>query len=257
MCDNLFNGSFDDEQEIVQAVTAKVEIGTQILKTIPMVIFALFLGPWSDKAGRKMLIMLPFVGYFLNCVSFIVNIYFFDELVVEFLWFESLASFFGGYALMFLGAYGYIADTTSVKTRTIRIAIMDGMFSVAETIGSFINSYIYAALGYYGSFGIASGCYLLGLLIVFFTVKNRKNPEHKGTQVKVLDFKNVAESFKVLTKQRQESMRHIVIILVLCFQIGMFGFGGAAYVDYLYVRRKFDFTDENTLVTKNILLIPA
>ena len=81
MCDNLFNGSFDDEQEIVQAVTAKVEIGTQILKTFPMVMFALFLGPWSDKAGRKMLIMLPFLGYFLNCVSFIANIYFFDELV--------------------------------------------------------------------------------------------------------------------------------------------------------------------------------
>ena len=96
-----------------------------------MVIFALFLGPWNDKSGRKMLIMLPFFG----------------------------SSFFGGYALLFLGAYGYIADTTSVKTRTIRIAIMDGMFSVAETIGSFINSYIYAALGYYGSFGIASGCY--------------------------------------------------------------------------------------------------
>ena len=216
-----------------------------------MVIFALFLGPWSDRSGRKMLIMLPFLGYFLNCVSFIVNIYFFDELVVEFLWLESLASFFGGNTLLFLGAYGFIADTTSVKSRTIRIAIMDAMFSIAETIGSFINSYIYAALGYYGNFGIASGCYLLGILIVFLTVKNRKSPEHKGTNVKILDFKNVAESFKVLSKQRPQSMRHIVIILVLCFQIGMFAFGGASYVDYLYVRRKFDFTDENTLVREH------
>ena len=218
-----------------------------------MVIFALFLGPWSDRSGRKMLIMLPFFGYFLNCVSFIVNIYFFDELVVEFLWLESLASFFGGYALQFLGAYGYIADTTSAKSRTIRIAIMDAMLSVGETIGSFINSYVFAALGYYGSFGIASGCFLLGLLIVFLTVKDKQNLQNKGTNNNILDFKNFAESFQVLSKQRPESMRHIVIILVLCIQIGMFGFGGANYVDYLYVRRKFEFTDENTLVRKSIL----
>ena len=130
--------------------------------------------------------------------------------------------------MLFLGAYGYIADTTSVKSRTIRIAIMDAMFSIAETIGSFINSFVYAALGYYGSFGIASGCYLLGLLIVCLTIKNRKSHEHKGTKIKILDFKNVAESFKVLSKQRPQSMRHITIILVLCFQIGIFGFVGTS-----------------------------
>jgi PCFT/HCP family folate transporter-like MFS transporter 1/3 len=217
-----------------------------------MVIFALFLGPWSDKAGRKMLIMIPFLGYFLYCISFIVNIYFFDQLVVEFLWFESISSFFGGYALMFLGAYGYIADTTSLKSRTIRIAVMDGMFSVAETIGSFINGYVYAALGYYGSFGIASACYMLGLVTVFFTVHNKKNPDENGTKPKILDVRNVLESFKVLSKPRAGSMRHIVIILVICFQIGMFGMGGASYVDYLYLRRKFgsEFNgDESALVS--------
>merc|ERR1711936_834793 len=86
ICDNLFNGSFADEQKIVQTVTAKVEIGTQIIKTVPMVILSLFLGPWSDTAGRKMLIMVPFVGYVLYCIFFIINVYFFDALKVEFLW---------------------------------------------------------------------------------------------------------------------------------------------------------------------------
>ena len=79
----------------MQEVTAQVEIVTQILKQIPMVIFALFLGPWSDKAGRKILILLPFLGYILYCITFVVNVYFVDELVVEFLCLESLCSFSG------------------------------------------------------------------------------------------------------------------------------------------------------------------
>merc|ERR1719186_2300147 len=116
-----------------------------------MVIFALFLGPWSDKAGRKILILLPFLGYIVYCITFVVNVYFFDELVVEFLWLEALCSFSGGPVLFFLGAYGYIADTTSAKSRTLRIAVMDGMLVVGEMIGSFINGYIFASFGYYAS----------------------------------------------------------------------------------------------------------
>ena len=56
---------------------------------IPQVIFALFLGPWSDRAGRKMLIMLPYFGYFLVCISMIANVYFFDEVAIDFIVVES------------------------------------------------------------------------------------------------------------------------------------------------------------------------
>ena len=248
MCDNLFNGSFTDEQKAVQEVTAKVEIVTQILKQVPMVIFALFLGPWSDKAGRKMLILLPFLGYLLYCITFILNVYFFDQLVVEFLWLESISSFFGGWVMFVLGAYGHIADTSSVKSRTLRIAIMDGMFSVAETFGSYVNGYVYAGLGYYGSFGCASACFLLGLLIVLFTVQNKKISEEKETNNSFFDVKNVLESLKVLTKPRPEHMRHIVILLIVSFQIWSFSSNGTSYIDYLYVRRKFYWSDEITLV---------
>ena len=64
---------------------------------IPCVIFALFLGPWSDQAGRKLLILVPYVGYFLFCVAMLVNTYFFDELYVEFLWLENVSALCGSY----------------------------------------------------------------------------------------------------------------------------------------------------------------
>ena len=121
------------------------------------------------------------------------------------------------------------------------------MSSVSGTIGSYVNGYLFAELGYYGSFGFALACFLLGFVIVFFTVQNKKEPETKEAKVKLLDYKNVLESFKVLSKPRAENMRHIVIILVICFQIAMFS-GGTYHINYLYVRKTFDWTDENTLV---------
>ena len=84
---------------------------------IPVVIIALFIGPWSDRAGRKLLILFPFAGYFLLCVVLLLNTYFFDELYVEFLWMENISAFFGSWVIFFIGCYGYLADTTSSESR--------------------------------------------------------------------------------------------------------------------------------------------
>jgi hypothetical protein len=192
--------------------------------------------------------MVSLLGSVFLCVCYIVNVYFFDELVVEFLWIESLSYCFGGYTVFFLGAYGHIADTTSLKSRTIRIAVMDGLSAVGETIGNFINVYIYAQLGYYGNFGFAAACFLLGMIIVQLKVHNKEEGKTTDRKVRVFDWKNMLKSFKVLTKARPNNLRHIVIILVLCYEIGLFCFGGITHVDLLYLRRKFDFRDENALV---------
>ena len=166
-----------------------MQIVARILNTIPMVVFSLFLGPWSDTVGRKMLLMVSLLGSVFLCVCYIVNVYFFDELVVEFLWIESLSYCFGGYTVFFLGAYGHIADTTSLKSRTIRIAVMDGLSAVGETIGNFINVYIYAQLGYYGNFSFAAACFLLGMIIVQLKVHNKEEGKATDRKVRVFDWK--------------------------------------------------------------------
>ena len=84
---------------------------------IPIVMFALFLGPWSDRKGRKTLIILPFIGQFLFCIVYILNYFFFYELYADFLLFENINSIFGSWVLFFIGCYGYIVDTTSPDSR--------------------------------------------------------------------------------------------------------------------------------------------
>ena len=114
-------------------------------------IFALFLGPWSDKAGRKFLIAFPFFGNCLTCLGFIANIYFFDQLYVEFLWigevvikqqqllhyrrhFQVVGAMFGYWTIFFLGVYGYVADNTSVESRC-NIANITNKLCQKSTLG--------------------------------------------------------------------------------------------------------------------------
>ena len=67
---------------------------------------------------------------------FLMNVIFYDQLVVEFLCFEIIQFWFGGFMCMFLGLYAYISDISEEGTRTVRIAALDFVFFSGMTIGS-------------------------------------------------------------------------------------------------------------------------
>ena len=203
-------------------------------------IFALFLGPWSDRAGRKLLIMFPYLGFFLVCLSMILNVYFFKELYVEFLWLENLSAFFGSYVIFLIGCYGFIADTTDQESRTIRIAVMDGCIFSTNIIGNYMNGPIYKKFDYFGSFGGGAICFALGFCLVGLFFKEPKiKRENKGEEKKeeasssILSLSNLANSFGVLVKRRRGSLRHIVVLLYTCFTVGNLTNTG---MDFLFFR---------------------
>ena len=106
------------------------------VKGIPPIIFALFIGPWSDRFGRKFLIIFPIIGYILFDIWFLINVTFYDHFVVEFLMLEVIQYWFGGYMCLFLGLYSYVSDISEQKTRTVRIALLDFVFFSGMAIGA-------------------------------------------------------------------------------------------------------------------------
>lgn len=252
VCDNLSNGSFSGEQKEVQKITANVDMYSDLMKQVPLMIFALFLGPWSDAAGRKLLIAFPFFGNCLTCIGFILNVYFFDKLHVEFLWIgEVVGAMFGYWVIFFLGVYGYVADNTSVESRTLRISIADGCYYAMASIGNYINGLVYTRFSYYGNFGFGLLAFSLGFLLALFQLKEPQKEKSdagpgEGESKKLVSLENLTNSFKVLVKRRSGSLRHIVILLVAAFMCGMLGY---TRMDYLYVRRKFTWENEGDMVT--------
>ncbi len=67
-----------------------------VIQNVPSLIFVLFIGPWSDRYGRKPLLILPTIGYLLMSGVILVNVIFFDELVAEWMLLEAVQDFTGG-----------------------------------------------------------------------------------------------------------------------------------------------------------------
>ena len=134
-CANIDSGAYNETQEYVQETVATMNLVTMLAKSIPPIIFALFIGPWSDKFGRKFLIVFPLIGYVLYDVWFLINVIYFDFFSVDWLMLEFMQYWAGGYMCFFLGLYSYASDVSDESTRTVRIAVVDFVFFSGLSIG--------------------------------------------------------------------------------------------------------------------------
>ena len=158
----------------VQQYVATLKAKNQILQAIPPVIFVLFAGPWSDRHGRKLLMIVAMFGFIISNIVFLLNLYFFKELKAEYLLFECLQDTTGGRPLFCLAAYAYITDVSKPKIRMKRLAYLDGAFPLGFYIGNFLSGIVKNRLGYYFNFGFALLLDTLSILYCIYFVKDSR-----------------------------------------------------------------------------------
>ena len=88
ICDHI--EQHKDIQVKVQQHVASIQVYNNIIQAIPGCIYALLAGPWSDRYGRKPLMLCSVCGNILSNGVFILNTYFFYEVKAEWLLFECL-----------------------------------------------------------------------------------------------------------------------------------------------------------------------
>ena len=59
----------------VQAYVTNLYIYVTLIDNIPSIIFVLFLIPWSDKHGRKLLMIVPIVAHIMQTLIYMANYY--------------------------------------------------------------------------------------------------------------------------------------------------------------------------------------
>lgn len=71
ICDKINSDSFAKEVEVkIQPLVAEIILTSSLLHTIIPAVLSLFLGPWSDKFGRKKVICATLIGTSLSMISF-------------------------------------------------------------------------------------------------------------------------------------------------------------------------------------------
>lgn len=94
-----------------------------ILENIVPAFISLFVGPWSDKYGRKPILLSTFTGYF--CVYFMIAVI--SLIAIKFNispWYYLIAfipiSILGGTCSLITGIYCYLSDISQQKDRAFR-----------------------------------------------------------------------------------------------------------------------------------------
>lgn len=211
-----------DVQKIVASMNAYKNLIQSLLPTFMLV----FLGSWSDRhQRRKPCIIIPIIGDICSTIGFLISVYFFMELPVEFnCFFEALPpAITGGWFVMFMGIFSYISGVSSVETRTLRIGAVNLFFNVSITVGIAMSGIMYNKVGFYGVFGMGMCMYITGLTYALFRVKEKgvENDEQKHTTFckDFFDIKHVKDTFKVVFKKGKRNRRKRVCILMILVMV--------------------------------------
>lgn len=229
---------YEAEETAVQQLVARMQTWKTPLQSALPTILILFMGAWSDRTGlRKPCMLLPIIGEFLSSVTLIGCTYWFHELPMEAVVLEAVwPALAGGWFTMFMGIFSYIADITSVESRTLRIGAANVFLSLGVPIGMALSGILYTKLGFYGVFSITTVCYIMSFVYGLVVIKEpprvlaeraRKKalpskPKRISVRAFVVDFfslRHIEETFRVAFKNGANNRQKRVIVLMVIVMV--------------------------------------
>lgn len=129
-----------EEKEVQKLVSEYAGYG-RIIQSIMVGVLVLIWGSWSDKhKRRKPVILIPLLSELCRTLGQILCTYFKNSPVEVTIFVEMVVpSFGGGWVVILMAVYSYIADITTEEDRTFRIGLANTLFHVAYPIGASLS----------------------------------------------------------------------------------------------------------------------
>ena len=104
----------------MQSYASYVQLGIVMFSALPSIVITLFMGGWSDKAGRRPALIVPILGSVLEAAVIIVVVY--AKLPIYCLFIGAfIHGLCGYYTTIILACMSYIADTTEQSSIALRL----------------------------------------------------------------------------------------------------------------------------------------
>ncbi|XP_051163247.1 proton-coupled folate transporter [Leptopilina boulardi] len=224
-------------EEICRNITANKTLNSQVQITVSKfhqwngiashvlpIILAFFIGNWSDRRGRKLLLILGLFGKLIYSFMIVINTVMPSWNINMIIYTASIPStLFGADVAIFAACFAYISDISSVEDRTFRITILDAVYLSSMPMGIALGSYLFnhvVNFSYTIMFSINSSLLVLAIIYSLLNLEwqtNTKQQSIKGRNV-FLDFfdkNHVIETIKTLVKRRELNGRLCLWILFL------------------------------------------
>ncbi|XP_062864000.1 proton-coupled folate transporter [Trichomycterus rosablanca] len=188
---------------------------------------AILLGSWSDRAGRRSVMVLPFIFSVLGG-GLLVALVLVDNMNIY--WCLLSAVFIGlagGHVSIFLTSFSYLADITldSTSSRTMRMAIAEAMIFVGGMAGFLLGGFLEQEFGLVTAFGAYIACLVIAILYILLWLKDPgsiastlrfPSTEVEERESKLFVLKYAKLSLMTVFKKRPNQDRLKLHFLILC-----------------------------------------
>ncbi|KAG7301503.1 hypothetical protein JYU34_014470 [Plutella xylostella] len=225
-------------EEEVQKYSTTVSLVRTLVESTGPAVLSLFIGVWSDTYGRKPLVVWPLFG---SALSAMLNVVF--ALAEGFgpWWYVLTAvpfSLTGGYTALFTGAFTYISDITTNENRSLRMTVLEAVFSAGSLIGSLASSYVINLVGNLVVLLINAALIVVAYVFTAVFVTESLNGALPGNLMTLLDIRLVKEMIDTCFKQRPNRGRAQLLLLTLTNSFSIFVLYGLMSLSYIYTREK-------------------
>ena len=221
-------------EQHVQTTTSHWLLYISLANGVPSILSALVAGGASDTVGRKVLIVIASAGGIIN-VIFIIMTSIANLPKYVFLFGAGVAGLFGGFTVINLAVYSYMADISSLEDRTSRFGILESMTFIGGSLSGVIGG-LWIKNGHYTQpfYAVGSLYAVVFIIVIIPHLIPESVVTHDNTitfNVSKLIYQNV-KSFIGLFVYGEHSV--ILLLLLFIFLVVEINFIGLSDVIVLY-----------------------
>ena len=159
------NGTNDE----VEGESTRLVFYVTVTDIVTSVTAGLVIGPLTDRYGRKIALLLASFSSLLGTVVLICTVYLSLDLHY-FILTSFVSASLGGYLVISMATLAYIADVSTLQTRTLRIGVLQAVQNVAQTL-AFVTSGVWlqeTQCDFRPLVWVMVACYFLSILYTIF-----------------------------------------------------------------------------------------
>ena len=186
---------------------------------LPAVVMTFVYGSFSDRIGRRLVLIAPIIGSLSTILVQMVIVYF--NLPVWCFLFGVVENFFGGFYLMITGIFAYIADTIPKERRAVRMTILDAIILGTAAISNIIVGFLIHAMGFFIPyiFCLAGKTLTLVYAVCFIPETVRRTTDNRQRICNEM-FTNLKNGIKLYLMDNGAGRRLQLNLLLLSFLVG-------------------------------------